>query len=49
MPATTKHVTKTVNAGVNNINSFITKEVVERIELLSKKFDEFRKENKPSS
>lgn len=45
MPATAKHVTNTVNAGVDTLKAFITKEVKERIELLSKKFDEFRKEN----
>ncbi|MFZ5954226.1 MAG: hypothetical protein ACOYT8_03980 [Candidatus Dependentiae bacterium] len=46
MPATAKHVTSTVNAGVENLKNFITKEVSERLDTLSKKFEDFRKENK---
>ncbi|BDC35266.1 hypothetical protein Noda2021_12240 [Candidatus Dependentiae bacterium Noda2021] len=46
MPATTKHVTNTVNAGVNSLKSFITKEVSERLDALSKRFENFRKENR---
>lgn len=46
MPATAKHVTNTVNTGVENIKNFITKEVSGRLDVLSKKFEEFRKENK---